>query len=206
MKINRINTYQLAKSCKNILLTTPFLFFSSKVSSLENSPQKDVFISEDYIENVYNNDTLNVSPALKVANDTVYPALVVDKSERKIYSYNLDAYLDTVYNVAIGSDLSPTKAGVRVITSIEKYPYSSAPKETKRNKTPDVYGSRVLTLGVIDEATGDNIGYNGQFIHGTNKPESIGKKASLGCIRMNNDDIKNLSERVYVGQYVLIKE
>ena len=36
-------------------------------------------------------------------------------------------------------------------------------------------------------------------IHGTNKPESIGKFASYGCIRMLNQDITDLFERVTVG-------
>jgi lipoprotein-anchoring transpeptidase ErfK/SrfK len=33
-------------------------------------------------------------------------------------------------------------------------------------------------------------------IHGTNRPESIGKFASYGCIRMHNEDIADLFERV----------
>ncbi len=41
-------------------------------------------------------------------------------------------------------------------------------------------------------------------IHGTNKPESIGKFASYGCIRMLNDDIADLFERVTVGTDVVV--
>jgi L,D-transpeptidase catalytic domain len=33
-------------------------------------------------------------------------------------------------------------------------------------------------------------------IHGTNRPESIGKVASYGCIRLFNQDITDLFERV----------
>ena len=41
-------------------------------------------------------------------------------------------------------------------------------------------------------------------IHGTNKPESIGKFASYGCIRMLNPDITDLFERVPVGTQVVV--
>ena len=41
-------------------------------------------------------------------------------------------------------------------------------------------------------------------IHGTNKPESIGKFASYGCIRMHNEDITDLFARVDVGTQVVV--
>src|SRR3954467_14460072 len=41
-------------------------------------------------------------------------------------------------------------------------------------------------------------------IHGTNRPDSIGKFASYGCIRMLNDDIADLFERVAVGTTVVV--
>jgi lipoprotein-anchoring transpeptidase ErfK/SrfK len=41
-------------------------------------------------------------------------------------------------------------------------------------------------------------------IHGTNRPESIGKFASYGCIRMYNQDIVDLFERVDVGTEVVV--
>ena len=41
-------------------------------------------------------------------------------------------------------------------------------------------------------------------IHGTNRPESIGKFASYGCIRMLNQDITDLYERVDVGTQVVV--
>ena len=41
-------------------------------------------------------------------------------------------------------------------------------------------------------------------IHGTNRPESIGKFASYGCIRMLNQDISDLFERVSVGTQVVV--
>ena len=41
-------------------------------------------------------------------------------------------------------------------------------------------------------------------IHGTIEPESIGKAASSGCIRMLNEDIVSLYDRVEIGTPVIV--
>ena len=55
-------------------------------------------------------------------------------------------------------------------------------------------GERALTLD------------RGQYaIHGTNRPDSVGKYVSYGCIRMYNRDIVDLFERVRVGTLVVVE-
>ena len=51
--------------------------------------------------------------------------------------------------------------------------------------------------------------YNGRGdtmyrIHGTNEPDSIGQAVSSGCIRLLNDDIVDLYQRVKVGATVVV--
>jgi lipoprotein-anchoring transpeptidase ErfK/SrfK len=41
-------------------------------------------------------------------------------------------------------------------------------------------------------------------IHGTNQPWTIGKAVSSGCIRMRNEDVTELYERVKVGAKVIV--
>ncbi|MGY8662539.1 L,D-transpeptidase [Bradyrhizobium sp. UFLA05-109] len=41
-------------------------------------------------------------------------------------------------------------------------------------------------------------------IHGTNKPDTIGKRVSSGCIRLTNEDVVDLYERVKVGSKVIV--
>jgi lipoprotein-anchoring transpeptidase ErfK/SrfK len=41
-------------------------------------------------------------------------------------------------------------------------------------------------------------------IHGTNKPETIGKRVSSGCIRLTNEDVADLYARVKVGTKVIV--
>jgi len=41
-------------------------------------------------------------------------------------------------------------------------------------------------------------------IHGTNDPTTIGKHVSSGCIRLTNEDVENLYERVQIGAKVIV--
>ena len=41
-------------------------------------------------------------------------------------------------------------------------------------------------------------------IHGTNDPTSIGKHVSSGCIRLTNEDVKDLYSRVQIGAKVIV--
>jgi lipoprotein-anchoring transpeptidase ErfK/SrfK len=42
-------------------------------------------------------------------------------------------------------------------------------------------------------------------IHGTNRPASVGTFSSAGCLRMLNDDVLDLFERVTIGTSVLVQ-
>ncbi len=41
-------------------------------------------------------------------------------------------------------------------------------------------------------------------IHGTNEPDTIGQAVSSGCIRMMNDDVTDLYNRVRIGTKVRV--
>lgn len=60
----------------------------------------------------------------------------------------------------------------------------------------NAYGPWFLRLGVP--------GYIDIGIHGTHLPESIGTRATEGCIRLANEDITDLKQRVHVGTPVII--
>ena len=42
-------------------------------------------------------------------------------------------------------------------------------------------------------------------IHGSNEPETIGQAVSSGCIRMTNQDVTDLYDRVRVGTRVIVQ-
>lgn len=47
-------------------------------------------------------------------------------------------------------------------------------------------------------------GFGGIGIHGTHAPESIGSRATEGCIRLENSDVDDLQKRVTPGMTVII--
>ena len=91
-----------------------------------------------------------------------------------------------------------------MVTHVETYPYRSAPMATKRRRNPNDYGPRIICLETVNPKTGAK-GSTGEFIHGNKNPNSLGKYASLGCIRMDNEVIKELAKQVKRGDIVVIK-
>ncbi len=102
----------------------------------------------------------------------------------RVKSRKLDLYkqskLHKTYTIAVGKPLTPTpKGNFRIIN---------------KSKNPGgPFGSRWMGLSK------PRIG-----IHGTNKPSSIGKAVSKGCIRMHNKDAEELFDLVEIGTPVSI--
>jgi lipoprotein-anchoring transpeptidase ErfK/SrfK len=130
-------------------------------------------------------------------------SIIIRTNERKLYLVLGDGTAIR-YAVAVGK---PGKQwyGEKYIDAKHVRPAWSPPYEVKRDKPwlPDVIaggdpsnpmGERALTM-----APGDDYA-----IHGTNRPSSIGKFASYGCIRMLNADIVDLFQRVRVGTRVIV--
>lgn len=66
------------------------------------------------------------------------------------------------------------------------------PYGTNQRRYPNVLGTHRLYLG------------DGYALHGTNNPASIGQAVSHGCVRLRNEDIAELYDRVAVGTPVYI--
>ncbi len=77
--------------------------------------------------------------------------------------------------------------------------------QQKRYKSPNDYGPKIIYIKLIDTVTGE-ITDNGEFIHGNRDASSIGKHVSGGCIRMDNEVIKDLSQKVKHGDIIIIKK
>lgn len=145
------------------------------------------------------------SPDVEINGEEKRAAIVVDLSKNILYKYNENGQAEVAYLVASGKKKYPTDAGIRMVTHVESYPYKSAPAATRRRRRPNDYGPRIICLETVDPKTG-NKGSTGEFIHGNNNPASLGKYASLGCIRMDNEVIKELSKQVKRGDIVIINK
>lgn len=128
--------------------------------------------------------------------------IVVRQRERRLYLVT-DGGEAIRYPVAVGR-LGKQWRGTVVVDGKYVAPAWAPPREVKRREPwlPDYIpggsphnpmGVRALTL------SGDQYA-----IHGTNRPGSIGTAASYGCIRMYNQDIVDLYDRVSVGTPVVM--
>ena len=136
-------------------------------------------------------------------NAEVQPGTIVVKTaERKLYLVLGDGQA-LRYTVAVGR---PGKQwqGKAQVNGKYVQPAWTPPAEVKADNPalPDVIpgGAPNNPMGLAAMTLS-----GGEYaIHGTNKPESIGKFASYGCIRMLNQDITDLFGRVDVGTQVVV--
>lgn len=93
--------------------------------------------------------------------------------------------------------------GTHKVTAKRKWPGWTPPAEM-RKREPHL---PKFMPGGIDNPLGARALYIGSTLyrlHGTTQPWSIGQKVSSGCIRLTNDDIIDLYQRVGVGSTVVV--
>jgi lipoprotein-anchoring transpeptidase ErfK/SrfK len=130
--------------------------------------------------------------------------IVVKTSERRLYLVLDDGHA-VRYPVGVGK-AGKQWAGVTKIDGKYRQPAWAPPAEVKRDnpRIPDVIagGSPANPMGVAAMTLA-----GGEYaIHGTNRPASIGGYVSYGCVRMYNEDITDLFERVPVGTKVVVTQ
>ncbi|HKD84393.1 MAG TPA: L,D-transpeptidase [Terriglobales bacterium] len=99
-----------------------------------------------------------------------------------------------IYSVATGKQTTPSPTGAfRIVVRVVDPTYYHEGKVIAPGPSNPL-GNRWMGL--------DRKGYG---IHGTNAPQSIGKSASHGCIRMAKRDLEELFSMVKVGDQVEIR-
>ncbi|MFE1600135.1 L,D-transpeptidase [Methylobacterium sp. ID0610] len=106
------------------------------------------------------------------------------------------------YGIGVGRP-GFTWAGVKTVTQKREWPGWTPPPEMLRRR-PDLprymEGGPANPLGARALYLGSSL----YRIHGTNEPHTIGQSVSSGCIRMMNEDVIDLYERVPVGATVVV--
>ncbi|HHW70856.1 MAG TPA: L,D-transpeptidase family protein [Clostridiales bacterium] len=107
--------------------------------------------------------------------------IYIDLTESLLYLFKGDKFVKK-YVVAQGKPSSPSPIGIWRIAN------------KARNWGPE-FGSRWMGL---------NVPWGLYGIHGTDKPGSIGYRASAGCFRMHNNDVEELYDIVPNGTIVIV--
>ncbi len=141
---------------------------------------------------------------IKINGEDKNAVIIVDTERNILYHYDENGKPDMAYLVATGKPSTPTDKMVKVVSHIENYPYSNAPAATKRRNDPNSYGPKIIILDKIDPETGKR-SYHGEFVHGNSNPSCLGKHASHGCVRTDNEVIKILASQVKRGDIVIFQ-
>ena len=127
--------------------------------------------------------------------------VIINTNERFLYLIQGDGTAIR-YGIGVGRP-GFTWAGVRQITRKREWPDWTPPPEMLRRR-PDL--PRHMEGG-LENPLGARAMYLGSTlyrIHGSNEPWTIGTAVSSGCIRMRNEDVIDLYERVRVGTKVVV--
>jgi lipoprotein-anchoring transpeptidase ErfK/SrfK len=138
-----------------------------------------------------------VAYASKYAPGTI----VVSTVERRMY-FILGNGKAIRYGVGVGRP-GFEWGGTKAITRKAEWPDWTPPPQMLKRR-PDLprhmKGGPENPLGARALYLGSSL----YRIHGSNEPETIGQAVSSGCIRMLNDDVIDLYERVRVGTRVVV--
>ena len=127
--------------------------------------------------------------------------LIVDTPNRFLYLVQ-DGGKAMRYGIGVGRP-GFTWAGVKSITRKAEWPDWVPPPEMlqRRPELPrHMAGGPENPLGARAMYLGSSL----YRIHGSNEPWTIGTAVSSGCIRMRNEDVTDLYERVRVGTKVIV--
>jgi len=128
--------------------------------------------------------------------------IIVSTKERRLYLVNGDGTAIR-YGVGVGRPGFAWGGSMPITRKAEWPGWTPPPQMLKRR--PDL--PRHMKGGP-DNPMGARALYLGSSlfrIHGSNEPETIGQAVSSGCIRMTNDDVIDLYNRVRVGTRVVVE-
>jgi lipoprotein-anchoring transpeptidase ErfK/SrfK len=127
--------------------------------------------------------------------------IIVDTRERLLYLVQ-EGGTAIRYGIGVGRP-GFTWSGVKYVSSKREWPDWRPPPEMLKRR-PDL--PRYMPGGP-DNPLGARALYLGSSlyrIHGSNEPWTIGTQVSSGCIRMRNEDVIDLYDRVPVGAKVVV--
>jgi lipoprotein-anchoring transpeptidase ErfK/SrfK len=127
--------------------------------------------------------------------------IIIETDERRLYLVMEDGKA-LKYGIGVGRD-GFTWAGTHRITRKAEWPGWTPPAQM-RKRVPDL---PAYMEGGPNNPLGARALYIGSTlyrVHGTSEPWSIGQAVSSGCIRLTNDDVADLYERVSVGAKIVV--
>src|SRR6266436_9175482 len=163
---------------------------------LANAPYAQASIPQDYQRHI-----------VQYHRSEAPGSIVVDTDARYLY-YVLPDRKAIRYGIAVGEE-ALSWYGIAKVGRKQEWPSWTPTPDIKRRlgNIPDfVEGGPHNPMGArglyLYQGSKDTL----FRIHGTNQPENIGRAVSSGCIRMTNEDVIDLYDRVKMGAIVVVLE
>jgi lipoprotein-anchoring transpeptidase ErfK/SrfK len=189
-----------ALTCSAAKAEPLFAFLSQPARTQQVAPQYAPVEQNDVAEDAQLDPRLQrqvVNYSTREAPGTI----VIDTPNTYLY-YVLGGGKAMRYGIGVGRE-GFTWAGVKNVARKAEWPDWYPPAEMIKRQP---YLPR-MTMGGPGNPLGARAMYLGSSeyrIHGTNNPATIGKQVSSGCIRLTNEDVTDLYNRVQVGAKVVV--
>jgi lipoprotein-anchoring transpeptidase ErfK/SrfK len=128
--------------------------------------------------------------------------IIISTKERRLYLVMPNGQA-LRYGVGVGRP-GFAWSGVKTVSAKREWPDWTPPSQMLRRR-PDLPRHMVGGVGNPLGARAMYLGGTLYRIHGSNEPETIGQAVSSGCIRMTNEDVTDLYNRVRIGTKVIVQ-
>lgn len=145
------------------------------------------------LSNKLKDDTIHPGDRLKVSKARY--KVLIDKSQNILTVLFDDNTIFKVYRVSTGENNCTPQGTFKIINKIKDPVWYTEGAIVPAESPKNILGSRWLGLSI-----------KGYGIHGTIEPETVGKQATKGCIRMLNSDVEELFTILPIGTEVTIVE
>lgn len=190
--------------CSQVFLLVTACWFGTQIQAIaqtaeQSDPVENTIATAPLRSTIWQESLPDLPPIEPIFPEvTSEIRLVLKLGERKVYVYKEDE-LYTSYPVAVGRPGWETPTGQYQIIEMIQNPGWTNPFTGEQ--VPPGADSPLGERWIAFWTDGDNfIGF-----HGTPNPETVGSAASHGCVRMYNEDVRELYDLVSMGTVVLVE-
>ncbi len=173
-------------------ITPKSILYEIKPGDTLNKIAREFNTTIDLIKKSNNLSSDNIIPGRKIKVWTAPFNILVDKSQN-ILILKSDEEAFKTYTVSTGVNNSTPIGTFKIVNKLQNPTWYKAGAVVPPGSPQNILGSRWLGLNLA------NYG-----IHGTTDPESLGKQATQGCVRLSNSDVEELYTIVPAGSEVTI--
>ena len=181
----------------------------SAIAPRQGTELDDAFILR--VNNIADATRVPAGKALKLVQGPFHAVVVKDRFRLDLYADERDAEGNRIYlrsfrvglgeygSTPIGEWIVPDKPNAKAVNPSWRNPRTG--EVYPRGAADNPIGTRWIALQGTDQNTELMESYG---IHGTIEPETIGTEASMGCVRLVDEDIKLLYEVLMPGRSTVV--